>query len=123
MLNDRITECIVKNNVKIITSIYSNIPEIHDIITRKKESFDITVSNIKNLKVYVKANTTILKYNINNINDISEFTYKLTGIHGKFDVIRDIGISKKYLIPGTLNKALGKIRTKAKFRGINRYLE
>lgn len=116
MLNDRITECIVKNNVKIITSIYSNIPEIHDIITRKKESFDITVSNIKNLKVYVKANTTILKYNINNINDISEFTYKLTGIHGKFDVIRDIGISKKYLIPGTLNNALGKIRTKVKFR-------
>ena len=39
LLNNSNIDCIRKNNVKVITSIYSNIPKVHDIITRRKGSF------------------------------------------------------------------------------------
>lgn len=123
LLNNSNIDCIRKNNVKVITSIYSNIPKVHDIITRRKGSFYKTVASIKKLRdlnVYVKANTTISKYNIDNIYDIGEFTYKLTGIRGKFDIVRDVGSSKKDLVPKILNEKLSRVRKKAKFKGINK---
>lgn len=96
---------------------------MYDTITRRKESFHTTVSNIirlKKLHVYVKANTTVMKQNMDNIDATSRFIYKLTEIRGKLDIIRNIGLSKKDLIPVKLNRELGNIRTKAKFKGINK---
>ena len=75
---------------------------------------------MKELNVYVNANTTISKYNMDNIYYIGDFTYKLTGICGKFDVVRDLGISKKRIMPKWLTEELLRVKTKAKFRGINR---
>lgn len=113
MLSDENIKTIVNNNVKVITSIYSNVAKVHDKITQTKGSFNNTVNNIKRLKklgVYVKANIVIMKYNYDNISDILKFTYELTGIKSKIDIIRNVGKDKKYLLPGDLNNNFFKER-------------
>ena len=44
----------------------------------------------------------------------------MTGIRGKFDIVRDVGSSKKDLVPKILNEKLSRVRKKAKFKGINK---
>lgn len=123
LLNDKLIDCILKNNVKVITSIYSNTSEIHDKITNRPGSFNLTVNNIKKLHslgVYVQANISIMKYNYKNIKDIKDFTYKLTNNKSKIDLIRDVGKSKEYLIPYSLAEYFNKKKTKPSFKGINK---
>lgn len=43
---------------------------------------------------------------MDNIYDIGNFTYELTGIRGKFDIVRDVGISKKKIILKGLTEEL-----------------
>lgn len=107
MLNNENIKVIVDNNVKVITSIYSNEAKIHDKITQTKGSFYKTISNIKKLKqlgVYVKANIVAMKYNYDNISDILKFTYELTGVKSKIDIIRNVGEDKKDLLPTDYEK-------------------
>ena len=121
LLNDKLIDVIVKNKVKVVTSIYSNNEEIHDKITGHIGSFDKTVSNIKRLRklnVFVKANIVIMKYNCDNISDIMKFTYDITGVKSRVDIVRDVGESKKYLIPEGLTIPFNRIRTKPVFKGI-----
>ena len=123
LLRDEVIECILKNNVKVVTSIYSYISEVHDKITRKKGSFLLTTSNIlklKKLNIYVQANSVIMDYNYKHISDIQDYTYKLTGIRGKIDVVRNVGFSKEYLIPKQLRDKISRGRTKADFEPINK---
>lgn len=121
ILSEKIIQAIKKYKVKVITSVYSNKAEIHDKITGREGSFDSTVSNIKKLKdlnVYVKANSVIMTYNSNNISEIQAYIYKLTGIRSKIDIIRDVGVSKKHLIPSELENKFKRIRNKANFNPI-----
>jgi MoaA/NifB/PqqE/SkfB family radical SAM enzyme len=119
LLSEEVMNCILKNNVKVVTSIYSNIPEIHDKITRTDGSFLRTTYNINRLKklgIYVQANTVVMSYNYKIISSIQEYTYKLTGVRGKIDIIRDVGTSKEYLIPKELLYEMGsRVQTTSKF--------
>ncbi|MDR3597468.1 radical SAM protein [Clostridium sp.] len=122
LLTEKITEAIVRNNVKVITSVYSNKPEIHDKITGREGSFNITISNIKKLKalgVYIKANSAIMSYNFKNISEIQSYTYELTGVHSKIDIVRDVGLSKNHLIPLELENKFERIRSKPNFKPLN----
>ncbi|OPJ57784.1 radical SAM protein [Clostridium chromiireducens] len=122
LLTEKIIQAIVSNKVKVITSIYSNKAEIHDKITRKDGSFNITISNIKKLKefgVYVKANSAVMSYNFNDISEIQDYIYELTGVRSKIDIVRDVGISKKNLIPSELETKFQRIRNKPNFKPVN----
>lgn len=122
LLNDALIDAIVKNQVKVVTSIYSDNEEIHDKITGHIGSFKKTVSNIKRLRklnIFVKANIVIMKYNCDNISDIMRFTYNLTGLKSKIDIVRDVGKSKEYLISEGLNVTFNRIKTKPVFKGID----
>lgn len=122
LLTESIIKIIVKNKVKVITSIYSDKAEIHDKISGREGSFNDTVENIKKLKsfgVYVKANSAIMSYNFNNIPEIQSYTYGLTGVRSKIDIVRDVGISKEYLIPEELSDKFGRVRNKPNFKPIN----
>ena len=118
LLNENIIKTIVKNNVKVVTSVYSNSEEIHDKITGHKGSFNLTTSNIKKLKkegVYVQANVVIMNYNKDKIEEIKKYLYNLTKVKSRIDIIRDIGESKKYLIPKELTKKYKRVKTKPDF--------
>ena len=83
LLNKNIIKTIVKNNVKVVTSVYSNSEEIHDKITGHKGSFNLITSNIKKLKkegVYVQANVVIMNYNKDKIEEIKKYLYNLTKV-------------------------------------------
>ncbi len=121
LLNEDLEKIIKDNNVKVITSLYSNTAEIHDKITGHAGSFNKTVKNIKRLKennIFVKANIVVMKYNEYNISETREFTYNLTGIKSKIDIVRDVGQSKENLIPEHSNikiKRNLKVLTKQSF--------
>ena len=75
LLNEKLINAIIKNNVKVVTSVYSNSKEIHDKITEHKGSFNLKTSNIKKLKkegVYVQANSVIMNYNKDKIEEIKK---------------------------------------------------
>lgn len=102
LLTESTIKCLSENKVKVITSIYSSSAEVHDKITRSRGSFDKTIAAIKKLKksnVFPKANTVVMKYNEKEVKSIKEYIYSLTGKNAKFDIIRDVGIAKKELIP------------------------
>ena len=127
MLKDDLIKVIREKKVKVVTSIYSNKESIHDKITNTKGSFNKTVSNIKKLKalgVFVKANVVVMKYNCDNIKDILEFTYKLTGVKSKVDIIRNIGHDKEDLLPRNISCEYNNKKHKPLFNGIdtNRFI-
>lgn len=102
LLTESTIKCLSENKVKVVTSIYSSSAEVHDKITRSRGSFDKTIAAIKKLKksnVFPKANTVVMKYNEKEVKYIKEYIYSLTGKNAKFDIIRDVGIAKKELIP------------------------
>ena len=97
-IDENTLRCIKKNNIKVITSLYSSIPSIHDKITGVNGSFKLTVKNIKKLienKCFVQANTVIMNYNHENIDDTIRYIHRLTNKKGKVDLIRNIGNSKE----------------------------
>lgn len=118
LLNKKLINAIIKNNVKVVTSVYSNSKEIHDKITGYKGSFDLTISNVKRLRkegVYVQANSVIMNYNKDKIDEIKKYLYNLTKVKSRIDIVRDVGESKKYLIPNELTEKYGRVKTKADF--------
>ncbi len=122
LLSDNILNCIIKNKVKVVTSIYSNESNIHNKITGHIGSFNLTVENIKKLRrnnVYVQANSVLMTYNVNNISQTKRFIYDLTGVMGRIDIIRDIGKSKDHLIPKNISNKFNRVRTKADFNLIS----
>lgn len=101
LLTDKIEKCIIKNKIKVVTSVYSHDEGTHDKITNKKGSFNSTVRNIKRLiekGVYVQANTVIMTYNVNDIDKTLLFVKELTENRGKIDYIRNVGKSKEHLL-------------------------
>lgn len=122
LLTEKLEECILNNEVKVSTSIYSHDAEIHDKITGKKGSFDKTTSNLirlRNLNVDVKANSVIMKYNHQQMSDIKDYIFKITGKYGNMDVIRDIGSTKEGLLPTEFSKKCSRVKNKADFKLIN----
>lgn len=122
MLNKELVVLLKKNHIKVVTSIYSNKPHIHDKITGHIGSFDNTVNAISILRnegIYVKANAVIMKENYKEVEEIKKFIYELTGVRGRIDIIRDVGKSKEHLIPKEMSKDTGRIRTEADFKGIS----
>lgn len=122
LLDDKLIDILSQNLVKVVTSIYSNKESVHDKVTGYSGSFKKTVFNIKRLRernIFVKANIVVMKYNCDNISEISDFTYNLTGIKSNIDIVRDVGESKKFLIPKELEIPMDRIRTKPVFNGID----
>lgn len=122
LLNDNILDCIIKNKVKVVTSIYSNERNIHDKITGHVGSFNLTLAGIKKLRknnVYVQANSVLMSYNANNISQTKKFIYELTDVMGRVDIIRDIGKSKENLMPKGLLNEFNRVRTKPDFNLIS----
>lgn len=74
----------------IIFSLHSNRPEIHDLLTSNKGSWERLVKGIKNVmklkeegyRIYVGNNTVITKYNYDHMPEILEFLAEL-GIEGQ----------------------------------------
>lgn len=123
LLNEQLINVLKQNKVKVITSVYSNKSEVHDKITDRKGSFHKTIANIKKLKaanIYVKANIVIMKYNSRNMSEELKFLYDLTGVKSKVDVVRDVGISKQYLLPENLGTFSKHKKLNANFKGINK---
>lgn len=123
LLTDEVVACIIKNNVKVVTSVYSKNKEIHDKITNHIGSFDKTIAGIKKLRskgVYVQANTVIMKYNVEETQSIQEFLYGITGRKAKIDVVRDVGKEKSNLIPGLQGLKCGGVKIKPNFQGISK---
>lgn len=122
LLDENLIDILAQNSVKVVTSIYSNKEEVHDKVTGHSGSFKKTVFNIKRLRernIFVKANIVVLKYNFNSISEIMDFTYNLTGVKSKIDIVRDVGESKQYLIPKELEIPMNRIKTKPVFNGID----
>ena len=123
LLKDDLLELIAKNNVKVVTSIYSNKSEVHDKITGLVGSFNKTVETIKKMKnrgIYIKANMVVMKYNYSDIAKTQEFIYSLTGLKSKLDVIRNVGNEKSYLIPEFFDKNCTNKITSPNFKGISK---
>lgn len=121
LLTNQIIESIIKNNVRVVTSVYSSNRHIHDMITNQIGSFDKTIVGIKKLRsngIYVQANAVIMKYNVDETKSIQEFLYELTGRKGKLDIIRDIGKGKSNLIPDFHGEKCERIKTRPNFQGI-----
>ncbi len=68
----------------------------------------------------MQANTVIMKYNYKGISDIQNYTYELTGVIGKVDIIRDIGFSKKHIFQKELYELHDRVKTSAKFMPVNK---
>lgn len=123
LLTEEIITCIIKNKVKVVTSVYSKDKEVHDKITKQNGSFEKTLTGIKKLrdkKVYVQANAVIMKYNFEEMQSIQKFLYDLTGRKGKIDIVRDIGSEKNNLIPDFQGVKCGRVKSKPNFQGISR---
>ena len=102
MLNDDNISCFKECNVKVVTSLYANCAETHDLITQSKGSFDKTVLAVKKLQaadITVKANTVIMKQNQHCVQQTAEFITRLTGSKPKSDVIRCVNDGLQDLIP------------------------
>lgn len=123
LLKDTMVDVLVKNKVKVITSLYSSERGIHDVITNSKGSFKKTVESIHLLResgVNIQANTVIMKHNCEEVKTIKEFIYNLTGKKGKIDLIRNVGKSKDNLIPKESRDLDEKIIRKPPFKGISK---
>lgn len=123
LLKDNLLECIKNNNVKVVTSIYSNKSEVHDKITGRKGSFNKTIDAIKKMKskgIYIRANMVVMNYNYNDIDDTQEFIYKLTGFKSKLDIIRNVGSEKSYLIPEVFDKNYTNKIIGPNFKGVSK---
>lgn len=121
LIEGKLIQCLKENKVKVITSLYSNEAKVHDRITGQIGSHEKTVSAIKLLKqnqIYINANTVIMKYNCHDIEAIEKYIYSLTGKKPKFDVIRNIGSSKDYLMPP--EDQVNNKRKKLDFKGISK---
>lgn len=121
LLNDELIDVFRKNNVKIVTSLYSNKSYVHDKITGQVGSFEKTVKAIERLvleNIYVKANMVVMNDNYYDIDATKEFIFKITGNIPKIDLIRNVGEDKGYLLPPT--KCISNKRMKANFKGISK---
>lgn len=115
LLNKNHVKAIKETNTKVITSIYSKDPKVHDSITGVNGSFYKTVNSVKlltNEEIFVKANTVLMNKNEYNIEETLQFTYELTGVKSKIDKVRDVGQSKISLSP------INKIDTNFNIKGI-----
>jgi len=77
-----------------IVSFHTNTPETHDWLTESKGSFLQTVNGIKNLKklkVYVKTNTVISKYNYGYLPEIIDMILFLNVDEVRFSLISIMG--------------------------------
>ena len=111
ILNDDNISCFKECNVKVVTSLYANCAETHDLITQYKDSFDKTVSAVKRLQaadITVKANTAIMRQNQHCVRETVEFIKSLTGYKPKTDVVRCVSDDLQDLIPtNAANPQLG----------------
>lgn len=100
ILRDSHLDCIVRNNVKVVTSLYSYNEETHDEITGRKGSWYKTVQGIEMIKKSggtVRANIVAMKTNCSEIEDTKAFIKDITGFNAKVDLVRNVGSSKSYL--------------------------
>ena len=121
LINDQLIEIFKKNNVKVVTSLYSNKGYVHDKITGQVGSFEKTVKAIERLalaNIYIKANMVVMNENYYDIDETKEFIFKITGNIPKIDLIRNVGQDKGYLLPPT--KCISNKRVKANFKGISK---
>lgn len=94
ILKDRWLDLIAKYQVKVATSIYSARPEIHDLVTTKKGSFQRTMKAVEKFKarnIPVRFALTIMKQNQDYADETLEFLKKLGGKNPNFDVARPCG--------------------------------
>ena len=95
LLTEEIIQRLAKLNVEMSVSFYDKNPEIHDRITRKKESFSRTLANLKSLKrarVLTKISITVTKLNEENLFNTIDFLKNETGIEEiQYDLVRPTG--------------------------------
>ncbi|MFA4890042.1 MAG: radical SAM protein [Candidatus Paceibacterota bacterium] len=104
------------NNVAIAVSVYSDRKKIHERITRKHGSFDLTITNLKKLvhkNIQTRVGLTVTRINEDVVEETIEFLRNEVGVNNiKIDVVRPsgrgcndqlipVGISREYKIHET----------------------
>lgn len=121
-LNNKFVQLLKSNNIKVVTSIYSNNNKIHNDITKLNGSFERTISAVKCLRknnIYIKANIVVMKYNFNDLKKTKDFVYYITGRVPGVDIVRDVGSSKISLLPSFF-KGDPRILNKASFKPVGK---
>ena len=98
LLNKKIMDYSIENNIEIKISLYGSNSLIHDNITKVKGSFDILIKNIKYLVSKGKEPTiaiTLMKENENDYEEINKLINNLGIKKYKFDVIREVADGKQ----------------------------
>lgn len=102
ILSEKTIELFKENDIKVVTSIYSNSSETHDTITQQSGSFFKTVEGIKKLTgvgVSVKANTVAMRINETEIEETKRYIYDITGKKPKVDIVRNVSSQLDELVP------------------------
>ena len=93
LIDDRLFQTIVDNNIRVKISVYGPNAEIHDKVTTIKGSFDKLVKNVKKLKeknVDVTSSIVVMKENEEYIDQTVEFVKSIGMNFKKYDVIRNV---------------------------------
>lgn len=102
IINEKLKNIIIHNNIKIKFSIYGHNSCLHDSITKHPGSFNLLMNNIKFFmenKVNVSASVILMKENEKYYKDIYNFL-DLLQIKYKSDVIREVfGGSQSHHVP------------------------
>lgn len=91
VLQDSLIKTLADNNVKVVTSVYSDNAIIHNRITKNNQSFDLTITAIKRLidsGISVRANIVVTSENEKTITSTSDYLFNLTSARSRIDVIR-----------------------------------
>jgi len=94
LLNRRMLDIFVDNNISIATSIYGPNGAIHDMITKQPGSFDKTIKAVKqilNAGMNIRTSTIKMKQNAEYIEDTNTFLKKLGINNSKSDIVRPAG--------------------------------
>lgn len=117
-LEERWIDHIVELGMNVACSIYSRRPEIHDLITTKKGSFERTITNVRRLKergVQPRFALTAMKHNQDVVEETMELFKELGMEHPSFDIVRPSGRGNDAeLLPDKL-VAQRSMRTRAEF--------
>jgi radical SAM protein with 4Fe4S-binding SPASM domain len=117
-LEERWIDRMVELDMQVACSIYSKRPEIHDLVTTKKGSFERTIGNVHRLKergIQPRFAVTVMKHNQDVVEETMQFLRDLGMEHPGFDLVRPSGRGNDAeLVP---DKLAGKraYRTRAEF--------
>jgi radical SAM protein with 4Fe4S-binding SPASM domain len=122
-MRDEWLEKIVGLNIKVAVSIYAKRPEIHDMITTKRGSFERTMRTVRRLKergVQPRFALTVMKHNQDYLEETMEFLKEMGNPTPGFDLVRPSGRGNdEEIMPDKLSKKEA-YRTQAEFMRTDR---